>query len=77
MVYKNVLRAIDNIGINAAYVIKYTLKGNLTSAEMIDYLRSQVQSREYLKQASNFAPEVKTKLKMIWEQANYQLLEEM
>ena len=29
IVYKNVLRATDNIGVNAAWVIKFYLKGNV------------------------------------------------
>ena len=76
--YKNVLRAIDNVGINAAYVIKYNLKGiNLEEKEMQEYLRSQVQSKEYLQQASNFAIEINKTLDVLWASHNNKKLQKM
>lgn len=54
VVYKNILRAIDNIGINSLYVIKYVVKGSLENDEMIEYLKTQIQALEYMSQASNF-----------------------
>ena len=77
VVYKNILRAIDNIGINAAYVIKYYLKGALPDDEMIQYLKSQVLSQEYLTQASNFSPFVRGKVMAIKTDVNYKKLFEM
>ena len=75
--YKNVLRAIDNIGINSAYVSKYYLKGKLTDDEMVDYLKSQILSLEYLNQASNFNIEVRRMIQLIQEGSNYKKLFEM
>ena len=77
VVYKNVLRAIDNIGINALYVIKYYLRGRLNNAEMIQYLKTQVQSLEYLTQASNFSPIIRKKIIAIREGRNYKSLYEI
>ena len=77
VVYKNILRAIDNIGINAAYVIKYYLKGKLELDEMVQYLKTQVQSQEYLTQASNFSPDVRIKVQSIKNDVNYKKLVEM
>ena len=39
IVYKNMLWAIDNIGVNAAWVIKYYTKGTLSNDEIVQYLR--------------------------------------
>jgi len=75
IVYKNVLRATDNIGVNAAWVIKFYLKGKLSNDEMVQYLRSQVSSLEYLRQASNFSPDVRRRLKAIRATSNYAKLE--
>ena len=35
IVYINMLRAIDNIGVNAAWVIKFYLKGKLSNEETV------------------------------------------
>ena len=65
---------IDNIGVNAAWVIKFYLKGKLSNDEMVQYLRSQVSSLEYLNQASNFSPDVRQKLQAIRNTSNYKNL---
>ena len=77
IVYKNVLRAIDNIGINSAYVSKYYLRGKLEGDEMVDYLKSQILSLEYLNQASNFNIEVRRMIQLIQEGSNYKKLYEI
>ena len=74
IVYINLLRGIDNIGVNAAWVIKFYLKGKLSNDEMVQYLRSQVSSLEYLNQASNFSPDVRQKLQAIRTTRNYRNL---
>ena len=74
IVYKNMLWAIDNIGVNAAWVIKYFTKGQLSNDEIVQYLRSQVSSQEYLKKASNFSPDVRKRLQMIRNTSNYKSL---
>lgn len=77
IVYKNILRAIDNIGINAAIVLKYYIQGNLNNEEMVQYLKSQVQSQEYLTQASNFSPDIRLKIKDITSSRIYKKLEDI
>ena len=77
IVYKNILRAIDNIGINSAYVSKYYLRGKLDANEMVDYLKSQILSLEYLNQASNFNVEVRRMIQLIQEGSNYKKLYEI
>ena len=74
IVYMNLIRGIDNIGVNAAWVIKFYLKGKLSNDEMVQYLRSQVSSLEYLNQASNFSPDVRQKLQEIRTTRNYRNL---
>ena len=74
IVYQNMLRAIDNIGVNAAWVIKFYLKGALSNDEMVQYLRSQVSSLEYLNQAANFSPEVRRRIQAIRLTKNYMKL---
>ena len=54
----------------------YTL-GKLSNDEMVQYLRSQVSSLEYLKQASNFSPHVRRSLMAIRATKNYAKLEAM
>ena len=76
-VYEHILRAIDNIGINAAYVIKFFLRGRLSTDETIQYIRSKILFLDYLEQASSFSPEVDRKLKMIRNGKNYRKLLEM
>ena len=53
------------------------LKGKLSNDEMVQYLRSQVSSLEYLRQASNFSPTVRRRLKAIRATSNYAKLEAM
>ena len=74
IVEKNILYAIDNIGVNAAWVIKYYTKGKLSNDEINQYLRSQVSSQEYLNAASNFSPDVRKKLQQIRNTSNYKNL---
>ena len=77
IVYEHILRAVDNIGINAAYVIKFFLRGRLSNEEVIQYIRSKILFLDYLEQASSFSPEVDRKLKMIRNGKNYRKLLEM
>ena len=68
---------IDNIGINAAYVSKYYIQGELKDEEMVKYLRAQVLAIEYLNQASNFSPRVRKLVTQIQDGKNYKLLQEL
>ena len=77
IVYEHILRAIDNIGINAAYVIKFFLRGVLSNEETVQYIRSKILFLDYLEQASSFSPVVDRRLKMIRNGKNYRKLLEM
>lgn len=77
IVYEHVLRAIDNIGINAAYVIKVFLRGRLSTDEMIQYVGSKVLFMDYLEQASSFSPIFEKRLNKIRNGRNYKKLLEM
>ena len=77
LIYKNILRAVDNTGINSAFGFKYYLKGNLTDYEFYAFLRTQVTSQEYLKQVSNFSPFMRQQIQDIKKTETFRNLEKM
>ena len=77
LVYKNLLRAIDNMGINSAYGFKYYLKGNLSEKEKLTFLRTQVTSKEYLQQVKNFSPYMRKKVNNLEDSLTYQKFNNM
>lgn len=77
LVYKNLLRALDNMGINSAYGFKYYLKGNLAEREKLTFLRTQVTSKEYLQQVKNFSPYMRINVRNLEESETYQKLDSM
>ena len=77
LVYKNLLRALDNMGINSAFGFKYYLKGNLTEREKLTFLRTQVTSKEYLQQVKNFSPYMRINVRNLEESETYQKLDSM
>ena len=77
LVYKNLLRALDNMGINSAYGFKYYLKGNLAEREKLTFLRTQVTSKEYLQQVKNFSPYMRINVRNLEESETYQKLDDM
>ena len=70
ILYKDLIRAIENVGIATSYVVQYYTVGSLTTEELIQFLQARVIADEYLEQASNFSPKVKLALKTI-EKADY------
>ena len=77
LIYKNILRAVDNTGINSAFGFKYYLKGNLTDYEFYAFLRTQVASQEYLKQVANFSPFMRKKIQDMKKTETFRDLEKM
>ena len=77
IVYKNILRALDNIGINSGYVIKYYNGGYLSPLDVVEYLKSQVLAIEYMNQAANFSRMVRKLWQMVRDGSNYKHLIEM
>ena len=77
LVYKNLLRALDNMGINSAYGFKYYLKGNLVEREKLTFLRTQVTSKEYLQQVKNFSPYMRINVRNLEESETYKTLDNM
>ena len=75
--YKNILRALDSIGKNAAYVVKYYYNGQLSNKDMEAYLQSQILAIEYMNQAANFSPLIRKLLVVVREGANYKNLSKM
>ena len=77
VIYKNILRALDNIGKNVAYVVKYYYNGQLSSRDMESYLQSQILAIEYMNQAANFSPMIRRLLAAVRDGANYKNLANM
>ena len=77
LIYKNLLRSLDNFGINAAFTLKYYYKGHLTEYEKLAFLRTQVTSQEYLQQVTNFSPFLRKKIQMFQDGELYKKLLDM
>jgi len=60
--YKNLLRAIENIGIAVVYGIRYYGKGSITHDNYVQFIRHDTLGFEYLDQSKNFVPQVGVKL---------------
>ena len=69
--YKNLIRAIENVGIATSYVVQYYSIGKLNPDEIIQFLQAQVVAAEYLDQASNFSPKIRKALNDLKEQSYY------
>ena len=63
--FKNLIRAIENVGIATSYVVQHYSIGSLSNDELIQFLQARVISEEYLEQASNFSPKIKRRLAKI------------
>ena len=70
--YKNLIRAIENLGIASSYVVRYYAESKLTAEEVIRFLQVQVLSSEYINQASNFSPKVKRRIRTVESLPFYQ-----
>ena len=69
--FKNLIRAIENVGIATSYVVQYYSVGNLNTEELIQFLQAQAIAVEYLEQASNFSPKIKKEVKRIQSTDSY------
>ena len=69
--FKNLIRAIENVGIATSYVVQYYSVGNLNTEELIQFLQAQAIADEYLEQASNFSPKIKKEVKRIQSTDSY------
>ena len=63
--FKNLIRAIENVGIATSYVVQYYSVGSLNTEELIQFLQAQAIAGEYLEQASNFSPRIKKEIQRI------------
>ena len=77
LIYKNLMLAVNYIGINSALVLKYYYKGYLREDEKLQFLQTQVTSQEYLTQVSNFSPYLRRKITNFKSGALYTRLFEM
>ena len=72
--FKNLIRAIENVGIATSYVVQYYSIGSLNTGELIQFLQARVIASEYLEQASNFSPKIKKKMTNIRNSKYYKLV---
>ena len=74
--FKNLLRAIENIGIVSVYGIKYLTVGNVTQDNFIKYVEHDTLIWEYLNSSIHLAPYLAEKLQKIYEQDAYKFYRE-
>ena len=72
--FKNLIRAIENVGIAASYVVQYYSIGSLNSDELIQFLQAQAIANEYLEQAANFSPKIRKEVARIQKTTYYKLV---
>ena len=68
--FKNLIRAIENVGVATSYVVQYYSIGSLNAEELIQFLQARAIATEYLEQASNFSPKIRKALKKV-QSSNY------
>ena len=73
--FKNLIRAIENVGIATSYVVQYNSVGSLKTDELIQFLQARAIANEYLEQASNFSPRIKKQVKRIQDTSYYKIVE--
>ena len=81
--YKNLLRAIENLGIAVVYGIRYYGQGNLTADNYVQFIKHDTLSSAYLNQSINFVPYVRRNFEKIkkqgseywtWQSSRHQVL---
>jgi len=65
--FKNLLRAIENIGIVSVYGIRYLSTGNVTQQNFIKYVEHDTLIWEYLNSSIHLAPYLEKKFKRIYQ----------
>ncbi|CAB4057328.1 Speract receptor,Guanylate cyclase 32E,Receptor-type guanylate cyclase gcy-28,Receptor-type guanylate cyclase gcy-1,Receptor-type guanylate cyclase gcy-4,Soluble guanylate cyclase gcy-35,Receptor-type guanylate cyclase gcy-20,Heat-stable enterotoxin receptor,Olfactory guanylyl cyclase GC-D,Atrial natriuretic peptide receptor 2,Atrial natriuretic peptide receptor 1,Receptor-type guanylate cyclase gcy-13,Retinal guanylyl cyclase 2,Receptor-type guanylate cyclase gcy-12,Receptor-type guanylate cyclase Gyc76C len=68
--YKNLLSAIENLGIAVVYGIRYYGQGNITEDNYIQFIRHDTLSSEYLNKSQNFVKEVRQDLNELKQKGN-------
>ena len=74
--FKNLLRAIENIGIVSVYGIKYLTTGTLTQNNFIKYVEHDTLIWEYLNSSVHLAPYLEEKLQSIYSTTAYKFYRE-
>ena len=74
--FKNLLRAIENIGIVSVYGIKYLTTGKVTQENFIKYVEHDTLIWEYLNSSVHLAPYLEDKLQNIYSTTAYQFYRE-
>ena len=74
--FKNLLRAIENIGIVSVYGIEYLTTGNLTKENFIKYVEHDTLIWEYLNSSVHLAPYLEEKLQKIYNTEAYEFYRE-
>jgi len=69
--FKNLLRAIENIGIVSVYGIRYLTTGNVTQQNYIKYVEHDTLIWEYLNSSIHLAPYLEKKFKRIYSGEAY------
>ena len=65
--YKNLLRAIENLGIAVVYGIRYYGQGNITEDNYVQFIKHDTISSEYLNQSRNFVTYVREEFERVKE----------
>ena len=74
--FKNLLRAIENIGIVSVYGIKYLTTGKVTQENFIKYVEHDTLIWEYLNSSIHLAPYLQEKLQMVYSTPAYKFYRE-
>ena len=68
--YKNLLRAIENLGIAVVYGIRYYGQGNITEDNYVQFIKHDTISSEYLNQSRNFVTYVREEFERVKERGS-------
>ena len=74
--FKNLLRAIENIGIVSVYGIKYLTTGKVTQNNFIKYVEHDTLIGEYLNSSIHLAPYLNEKFQNIYSSKAYKFYRE-
>ena len=74
--FKNLLRAIENIGIVSVYGIKYLTTGQVTQENFVKYVEYDTLIWEYLNSSVHLAPYLEEKLHAVYSTKSYMFYRE-
>ena len=69
--YKNILRAIESVGIEMSFGIRFLARGNLVNRNFGKFIEQHKLSQEYLIQGETFLTNMREKLKIVKETKDY------